>query len=220
MAALANSANYALEKVGLPTYSTETLRPMLGGGTKKLMERALTHALGESPDADLLDRASKLKMEYENSPAGQNAKIPFRHALDMLLKLQDAGVQLGILSNTVETNVRKLVAKHFGAINWKHVAGARDDTPLKPNPFAALRIQSKHMLKVSPKEMVFVGDSEFDMKTGKAAGMTPVAVPWGIRGTDALVDNGAAVVVGTMDDIANFIIGSDANELSPEFRFI
>lgn len=221
MATLANSANYALEKLGLPTYPTEVLRPMLGGGTKKLMERALTHARGGiAPDAELLERASVLKMDYENSPTGQNMKVPFPYALDMLLKLQDAGVQLAVLSNTVETNVRKLVAKHFSAIRWKHVAGARDDTPLKPNPFAALRIQSKYMMNVEPKDMVFIGDSEFDMKTGKSAGMTPIAVPWGIRSTEALVQNGAAVVAGTMDDIASFIIGADAIMLSKDFRFI
>jgi phosphoglycolate phosphatase len=204
---LVDAANYALENLGYNTYTVEEIRPMLGGGTRKLMQRALTRALGSAPDPLLLDRACKLKMEFENSPAGQEAKVPFEGALEMLRSLQTAGVQLGVLSNTMEANVQKQVAKHFGEITFAHVAGARDDTPLKPNPFAALRISNELMVDIRPKDCVFIGDSEFDMKTGKAAGMTPLAVPWGIRASSTLVEHGAAAVVATMEEISGFIVG-------------
>lgn len=204
---LVNSCNYALEKLGHTTFTPEQIKPMLGGGTRKLMKRALGNALGEDPDMVLLDRACELKLEFEASREGQAAKVPFAGAYDMLRVLQHAGVQLAVLSNTAEGAVRKLVARHFPDISFTHVAGARDDTPLKPDPFAALRIVGTTMLDVVPADCVFIGDSEFDMKTGIAAGMTALAVPWGIRPQDMLVENGAAHVARNFAGVSDFIAG-------------
>ncbi len=219
-ATLVGSANYALEKLGLPTYSIDEIRPMLGGGTRKLVQRALTKALGYAPDEELLNRGCALKLEFENTKQGQDSKVPFDYVHEMLRELQAANIQMAVLSNTSETNVRKLVSKHFGYIDWAHVAGARDDTPLKPNPFAALRIQRSQMNGLKPADIVFVGDSEFDMKTGRAAEMTSLAVVWGIRGEDTLVQNGAHAVAGSMSDISNFITGGSAANYSAEFKFV
>lgn len=219
-ATLVGATNYALEKLGFPTYPIEEIRPMLGGGTRKLVQRALTKALGQAPDEELLNRGCVFKLEFENTKEGQDSKVPFPYVHDMLRELKDANVQMGVLSNTSETNVRKLVSKHFGYIDWAHVAGARDDTPLKPNPFAAVRIQRSYMKDLKPADIVFVGDSEFDMKTGRAAEMTSLAVVWGIRDESTLVENGAHAVAGSMSDISNFITGGQEANYSAEFKFV
>jgi len=217
---LVNATNYALQKLGYATFTVEEIRPMLGGGTRKLVTRALTKVLnGEIPSGDLIDRACVFKTAYEATPEAQNAKVPFPHVLPMLTRLQNAGIQMAVLSNSKEENVVKIVTKHFGSIQWKHIAGARADTPLKPNPLASLRIQNKYMEKVEVGKTCFVGDSEFDMKTAINSNMTPIAVPWGIRDVETLVDNGAHVVAGTMNDIASFIVGDNSrNSFSETFR--
>lgn len=219
-ATLVNATNYALKNLGFPTFSVDEIRPMLGGGTRKLVTRALTKALnGETPSGDILDKACKLKMEYESTDEARDAKIPFPYVKPMLQRLQDAGIQMAVLSNSKEENVRKIVNNHFGDIKWKHIAGAREDTPLKPNPLASLRIQNKYMDKVQVGNTCFVGDSEFDMKTAINSNMTPIAVPWGIRDTSVLVEHGAHVVAGEMNDIASFIIGDDSEDaFSMKFR--
>lgn len=124
----------------------------------------------------------------------------------MLRNLQASGVQMAVLSNSVEPNVRACVEEKFHDINWTHVAGARKDTPLKPDPFAAVRIATEMMANVNVGDCVFVGDSDFDMKTGKAAGMTTLGVPWGIRKVEQLMETGAEVVVAKTEDIVNFVI--------------
>lgn len=217
---LANATNFALMKLGYKSFTVNEIRPMLGGGTRKLVTRALTKALnGETPAGDLIDRACVFKMEYEGTQEARDAKVPFPHVHGMLQRLNDAGIQMAVLSNSKEENVQKIVMKHFGNISWKHIAGARTDTPLKPNPLASLRIQNKYMDKVAVGKTCFVGDSEFDMKTALNSNMTPIAVPWGIRDIDTLVDNGAHVVAGDMNDIASFILGDKSrNAFSGSFR--
>lgn len=203
---IVRATNYAMSTLGLPTFSIEQARPILGGGTKKLIHRALTKILGHAPDDELFKKACDLKTEFENGPTGHENKRAFPGVHDMLRNLQAAGVQLAVLSNSVEQNVRACVEEKFHDINWTHVAGARKDTPLKPNPFAALRISSEMMSHVHPSDCVFVGDSDFDMKTGKAAGMTPLGVPWGIRKVEQLMETGAEIVVAKTEDIVNFVI--------------
>ena len=217
---LVGATNYALAKLGFPTFSKEEVRPMLGGGTKKLVRSALFKALGHEPSDELLAKASAFKLEFESTPEGMNSKVPFPHVMPMLRRLQDAGIQMAVLSNTREPNVRKIVSKYFDEIDWIHVAGARDGTPLKPHPFAALRIAKEYMRDLMPHDVAFVGDSEFDMKTAKDAEMTPLAVPWGIRDVEKLVDNGAFAVAGTMHDVAQFVLGGEDEDFSRGFRVL
>ena len=47
----------------------------------------------------------------------------------------------------------------------------------KPDPEGLLWILDK--LGVSPEEGIYIGDSDVDMKTGKAAGMFTVGAEWG-----------------------------------------
>ncbi len=85
------------------------------------------------------------------------------------------------------------------------MCGAREDTPLKPSPIAALRILAECMPGVNPNECVFVGDTSVDMQTGVAAGMIPVGVSWGFRTEEELFDNGAAAVAKERSEIVDIL---------------
>lgn len=129
----------------------------------------------------------------------------------MLRDLQSAGLRIAILSNKVETNVRNVVSHLFPDVDFVYVAGARDDTPLKPDPTAALKILKDSMPGVQPTECVFVGDTDIDMITGKAAGMTSLGVSWGFRPEAELIANGATMVATHAQQITDFLITGKAN---------
>jgi phosphoglycolate phosphatase len=46
-----------------------------------------------------------------------------------------------------------------------------------------------------PAAILYVGDSDIDMKTANAAGMYAVGVLWGFRTADELTRNGARVLI-------------------------
>jgi len=172
------------------------------------MTRALRIRLGKEPDAELVRTGVTLKMGFQDGPSGHKNTKAFPGAHDMLKTLARSGILLAILSNKTEQSVRETVAETFPGIEWKHVAGARNDTPLKPDPTAALKIVTEYMPGIEPSECIFVGDTDIDMKTGKAAGMTSVGVPWGFRTAEELTANGATIVVSKPHDIAEFVIGT------------
>jgi phosphoglycolate phosphatase len=58
---------------------------------------------------------------------------------------------------------------------------------------------------VAPEASLYVGDTNTDMKTAKAAGMHAVGVLWGFRDADELLMNGARVLVKEPSEILQLL---------------
>lgn len=198
---IASAANLALRHLGLRTFSVPEYKKFAGGGHWRLLTKAITLAQdGVPPTPEMLERAVAIKKSQEDGPHGHDHTEAYDGIHDMLRRLQSGGIQMAILSNKGEPTVRNIVSQVFPDIKFAHVAGQRDDTPMKPDPFAALRIIEKHFTAdVTPKDVIFVGDTDIDMKTGKAVGCTSIAVPWGCRTRDELMKNGAKEVIKSCD---------------------
>lgn len=217
---IGHAANLALQHLGLPTFTVAEYKTFAGGGHWRLLTKAITLAQGGVPPTpEVLEDAVVVKKRQEDGPNGHDRTKPFAAVHDMLRTLQDQGIQLAILSNKGEPTVRTVVKKTFPDINFVHVAGQRDDTPMKPDPFAALRIVDTCFDNVSPADVVFIGDTDIDMKTAVSAGFTPIAVPWGCRKPEQLYAAGATVVIETAEDISNFLLNAPVSEVVPVGSF-
>src|SRR5262249_48867559 len=80
---------------------------------------------------------------------------------------------------------------------------ARPGAPRKPAPQAALALAAA--LGLQPSECAFVGDTPIDVKTAVAAGMLPVAVLWGFRTKEELLDAGAKHALETPDELLSLL---------------
>jgi len=96
---------------------------------------------------------------------------------DLLVRLRDEGRRLGI----VTAKRRATVALAFNVLPIERLFEAvvtSDDTKRhKPHP-APLLLAAERM-DASPKDCAYVGDSTFDIRAARAAGMFAVAVTWG-----------------------------------------
>lgn len=207
---IAAATNFALEALGRATFSVDDYRTMAGNGNELLLQRALTRSSpnGEVPDPATVAKGVVLKMAYQDGVDGHKTTRVFPGIPEMLHALQDAGIAVAVLSNKTEDSVRMVVAEMFPTVQWVYVAGARVDTPLKPDPMAALRIVNECMPGVEPSDCAFVGDTDVDMKTAIAAGMMPIGVPWGFRTESELRANGAVAVVEKAQEIVSLVCGS------------
>ena len=69
--------------------------------------------------------------------------------------------------------------------NFEVVIGSEDTERHKPDPDPILEALTR--LDAAPEDAAYVGDSPFDVRAAKAAGVYAVAVAWGgIHGADAL----------------------------------
>jgi pyrophosphatase PpaX len=96
---------------------------------------------------------------------------------DVLTTLKDEGRRLGI----VTAKRRATVALAFETVPIEHlfdvVVGSDDTERHKPEPEPILH--ALELLGAAPDDAVYVGDSPFDIRAAKAAGVHAIAVTWG-----------------------------------------
>lgn len=75
----------------------------------------------------------------------------------------------------------------------------RKGFPRKPDPSALLLMTED--LGAEPSEIIYIGDSEVDIRTGQAAGVKTVLVSWGFRQPEELRKAGAEIIVDSTREI-------------------
>ena len=137
---------------------------------------------------------------------GSHASVltkPYEGIPEMMEALSRKGIAINVLSNKPDAPTQALVSEWFSQFKPQCVYGERPGLPRKPDPTVPLAIAEG--LALAPCEMAFVGDSEVDIKTGIAAGMLPIGVLWGYRTREQLLENGAALLAETPQDLATLL---------------
>ena len=82
------------------------------------------------------------------------------------------------------------------------VQGQVDGVPIKPDPAGVFRILDKFGLTAD--EVLYMGDTATDMKTGKAAGAFTVGVLWGFRDRAELEEGHADAIIAQPLDLLKY----------------
>ena len=119
---------------------------------------------------------------------------------DALTTLKQQGRRLGIVTAkrraTVDIAFRYLPLEAFFDV----VVGSEDTATHKPDP--APLVYALEQLDADPDEAAYVGDSPFDVRAAKAAGLHAVAVTWGgIHGRERLEAEGPDAIVSDTDEL-------------------
>jgi phosphoglycolate phosphatase len=92
-----------------------------------------------------------------------------------------------------------MITHYFNPSLFAVVRGQLPNVPLKPDPTAALHIAQE--LGVPPAQWLYLGDTNTDMRTARAAGMHAVGVLWGFRDREELAASGAEHIVASPEDV-------------------
>ena len=118
----------------------------------------------------------------------------------VLLRLREQGRRLGIVTakrrETVELAFARVPVAHL----FEVVVGGDETERHKPDPAPLLLAAER--LGVEPGASAYVGDSPFDVRAARAAGMHAVAVTWGkIHDRERLEAEEPDAVVDTAEDL-------------------
>ncbi len=190
---LANATNYALAQLGCPTHPTDAYRYLVGDGARTLCHRALP------PDrADLIDQAlSLMRAHYDEHRYDQTRLYP--GIAELVAQLCQRSLKLAVLSNKPDVFTREMIEHYFQPSPFHVVRGQRADIPIKPDPTAALQIARD--LDIPPAHWLYLGDTNTDMRTARAAGMFAVGVLWGFRDQEELLASGAQTLISSPHDV-------------------
>jgi pyrophosphatase PpaX len=96
---------------------------------------------------------------------------------DVLLRLRDEGRRLGVVTAKRRSTVELAFARVPLAHLFETVVGGDETERHKPDPEPLLLAAER--MNASPAETAYIGDSPFDIRAAKAAGMYAIGVTWG-----------------------------------------
>ncbi len=180
--------NAALRAHGLPELTARAAEKGIGNEA-----RMIAHALSGGREHPLYEQVRATYRErYAQGLA--NRSVPYPGIPALLARLREHGYRLAVVSNKAQEWVDILRARFFADTIAVAVGQIQSVAP-KPAPdmaFAALRQLGSEVARA-----VFVGDSEYDIETARAAGMPCLCVSWGFRRREALEAAAPAAIADT-----------------------
>jgi HAD superfamily hydrolase (TIGR01509 family) len=166
------------------------LEPMIGMDGRRLA----ADVTGDEKSAEEIDRrAGELFDERNREPR------PLPGARALLERLDAEGMTWAIATSSRAEQVAASVASLELDQQPRVIDGSAVE---RAKPAPDLLLLAADRLGVRPAATWYVGDSTWDMRAAEAAGMRPIAVIAGAAVGDAeLRDAGAAIVIGTLDEL-------------------
>jgi phosphoglycolate phosphatase len=193
---LATALNALLVEQGQHTHTVEKVRPMIGHGVAKLVDRGF-RAAGKPLDTAGVERLLPRFMQlYSACATDQTRLIP--GAREVLEHFYHAGVPQGLCTNKPAGVTRQILQALDIAGFFASVIGGDSTAARKPDPLPLRTCLEQ--LRAAPDKALMIGDSGADVGAARAAGVPVVLVPDGYTGESA-ESLGADWVVERLGDV-------------------
>lgn len=202
---LAFCANSVIAEFGLAPVEADRYRYFVGDGSRVQMQRLLSYrgVYSGKDDEPFLEEVFSKYLAFLSDHCSDGV-VPYEGMPELISDLNSRDIKCCVFSNKPHNQACKVVVSVYPEGSFILVLGQKDSYPRKPDPAGALMLAKE--LGVLPSECFYVGDTNTDMKTGKAAGMYTIGVLWGFRDRDELEKAGADVIVSTPAEIFNLVI--------------
>lgn len=195
---LAASVNFALSENGLPVRSIDEIRRFIGNGIRKLIARSVPECCPPELEGEVF---SCFKAHYSENCL--TATRPYEGIPELLQELSDSGISLAVVSNKADALSKKLMA-HFYPDRFAEVWGEREGVAKKPSPEPLL--SCCRSIGAAVENVLYVGDTEVDLETARAAGCRCALVTWGFRSHDEVCALAPDHVINTPDEIVRILL--------------
>jgi len=192
---LGSSMNEVLRHYGFPEHSIDAYRLMVGNGMMNLLKTSIPPEERKRID---MERAFRMFRQIY-AERYMDKTVPYEGIRELVTWLAARGIKLAVNSNKRDDYTKGLMKKFFVSIPFVRIYGEQTKFPRKPDPAAALEIASA--MEEAPEEILYIGDSEVDMETGRNAGMDTVGVLWGFRSRSELEANNAVYIASEPKNI-------------------
>lgn len=194
------SANLALADVGLPPFEADRYRYFVGDGAEELVKRALI-ADGDTKLVHLKQMRESYRRHFEKYV---NYEVkPYDGILELLKNLKERNILLAVNSNKPHERTIDVVEGIFGRETFDILAGQCDSRKRKPAPDGIFYIMEQ--LKLAKEDIIYLGDTCVDMKTGKSAEVFTVGALWGFRDRQELEENHADAIIAHPMELLHYL---------------
>ncbi|WP_288415966.1 HAD-IA family hydrolase [uncultured Novosphingobium sp.] len=193
---LAGAVNYTIELEGRAPIPVDEVRPLVGGGSRKMLAKALEVTGGALP-ASRIDELFPRLLEYYEAHIAIETKL-YPGGAQMLDSLASRGVQLALVTNKLEHLAVKLLGELGLSDRFYTIIGGDSLGPntAKPRPDTLLEMQRRGVAG----RAAYVGDTTYDTNAARAAGLPCVAVSFGFNDLPP-AELGATAVIDHFDEL-------------------
>lgn len=194
------SANLALADVGLPPFDIDRYRYFVGDGAAELVKRALI-ADGDK-ELVLFDKMSESYRKHFEKYVNYEVR-PYEGIRELLHALKEKGILLAVNSNKPQDRTVNVIEENFGKGTFDILVGQSDERARKPAPDGMFHIMER--LGLMKDEVIYLGDTCVDMKTGRSAGVFTVGALWGFRDRQELEENHADAIIAHPMELLEYL---------------
>lgn len=189
----------AFASIGAPPPERRSIRRIVGLN----LPQAVARLAPDRPPGDRVRIEAAYRDAYRQARESGSVDEPLFDGIAALLdRLRDKGWMLGIATGKSDRGLNACLAAHGLAGHFVTLQTA-DRHPSKPDP-AMLRAAMQEAGAV-PGGTVMVGDTVFDIATGRAAGVRAFGVAWGYHDSHELLASGAEGVATDADELERLL---------------
>lgn len=190
LASIKKSGDLAMKAVGMGPYTEDQYRYFVGDGAAVLIERCL-EAGGDKEHLHFERAYEEYKRVFEEYCMYQ--VTPYEGIRELLVALRERGILAAVLSNKPHERTLNVIHTLFGKDCFSVVLGQQEGIARKPSPEGVFHILKKWGF--SAEDILYLGDTGTDMKTGKSAGAYTIGALWGFREREELLAGGADALI-------------------------
>jgi len=192
---IVKSTNYTLQALGLKERAFDTIVSFIGGGIDLL----LLAALGKENEGKLSE-AHDIYIGHQKEHFLDHVTL-YPHVKETLGHFK--GKRLAIASNRYEYTARRLLEALGVADPFEAIIGGDDANCRKPSPCQIENIMK--MWGIPEEKTVMVGDMDYDILSGKAAGVATCAVTYGLGKREELKRIGPDFMIDDISELKGIL---------------
>ena len=193
-------ADRAVAGFGYGPFTEKQYQYFVGDGAANLIRRAL--AAGGDEEGVHFEEAFAIYKEIFRDNCMYRV-APYDGIRELLAALKEKNVKSAVLSNKPHAETINVVESLFGKGYFDVIQGQKENVAIKPSPEGVFQILGQ--LGLTAEEVLYLGDTSTDMKTGKGAGAFTLGALWGFREREELEANHADAIIGHPLDALNFL---------------
>lgn len=194
---LKNSMNYTLRLHNMPERTLDEIRSFVGNGIRRLIELAVVDGTSE----DMIKTIHKDFMKHYEVHCADFTR-PYDGIKDLIKELKKRGYKTAVVSNKADAAVQDLCVQYFPGL-FDLAIGERPETAKKPAPdMVNLALEQ---LQIPREKAIYIGDSDVDVATARNSNLDMIAVDWGFRSREFLINQGAEIIVSKPEEILDLV---------------
>ena len=194
---LADGVNYGLRACSLPERTLEEVTHIVGNGIQRTIELCAPAGTDSAILTEIHKNFTSYYRLHNTDHTHAYEQIP-----ELLLELRNRGYLLAVVSNKADYAVKELCDRYFYGL-FDAAYGSLPQYARKPAP--DLVWKAIDSLGLQKDDVLYIGDSEVDLKTAHNAQIPCISVSWGFRSAEELKKAGAKIILSQPFDLFSYL---------------